>query len=486
MNLASMLDHQARRRPDHPAIMEGGRVVTHRALAVRVRRWAGHLLDSGFLPGDVVAVALRDTADHLVANWAVARMGGIILPVDHRWSAYEKRNVAEGFGAAATLVEAEEGGGLAVDERFRAEADAADADGTFPEDASAPMALCLSSGTTGTPKGPALTHDQMRARWMTQFVSLGFTEHDRYLSATPLYFGGGRSFSMSAIWCGATAVMYPPPYDPRGLVEAARETGATTTLLVPTILRRLLAEAAAAAPLFPGLRLLLSTGAVLHESERRNVMQNLCPFFVNYYGSTEGGGVSILTPDHGQEAAGSVGRVVFGTDVQIVDGDHEEVPAEETGRIRYRGPGVATEFFREPESGAFRDGWFYPGDLGKFDRNGFLHLAGRDRETIDRGGVTVYPADVEAVLLAHPEVADAAVVGVPSAELGEEIAACVVGAASVDELMAHCRSGLAPYKVPRQILRVENLPRNALGKIRKADLAERFSRVRSAGPDDPS
>lgn len=469
-----MLDHQARRKANHPAIVEGGRVVTHRALAFRVRRWARHLLDSGFVPGDVLAVGLRDTADHLTANWAIARMGGTILPVDHRWSASEKRNVVEGFGAAATLVEVGESDGIVVDEEFRAAADSAPADGAFPDDASAPLVLSLSSGSTGTPKGPALTHDQMRARWATQFVSLGFTEHDRYLSATPLYFGGGRSFSMSAIWCGATVVMFPPPYDARELIEAARKTGATTTLLVPAILRRLLAEAAGAAPLFPGLRLLLSTGAVLHESERRSVMQSLCPSFVNYYGSTEGGGVSILTRDHGPAAAGSVGRVVFGTDVQIVDGDHEEAPAEETGRIRYRGPGVATEFFREPESGAFRDGWFYPGDLGKFDRNGFLHLAGRDGETINRGGVTVYPADVEAVLLTHPGVADAAVVAVPSPEFGEEIAACVVGAVSVDELMAHCRSRLAPYKVPRQILRVENLPRNALGKIRKADLAERF------------
>ena len=486
MNLASMLDHQARRKPDHPAIMEGGRGVTHRALAFRVRRWARHFLDSGFVPGDVVAVGLRDTADHLIANWAVARMGGIILPVDHRWSASEKRNVVEGFGAAAMLVEADESDGIAVDEGFRAAADSAPADGTFPDDASAPLVLSLSSGTTGTPKGPALTHDQMRARWTTQFVSLGLTEHDRYLSATPLYFGGGRSLAMSAIWCGATVVMFPPPYDARSLIGAIRESGATTTLLVPAILRRLMTEAAGDGPLFSGLRLLLSTGAVLHENERREVMQRLCPSFVNYYGSTEGGGISILTADHGRQAPGSVGRVVFGTEVQVVDGDHNEVPDGETGRIRYRGPGVATEFFRDPESGASRNGWFYPGDLGRFDRDGFLHLAGRDGETINRGSVTVYPADVEAVLLAHSGVADAAVIGVPSLEFGEEIAACVVGTASVDELMAHCRDGLAPYKVPRQILQVEELPRNALGKIRSADLAKRFSRVRSAGRDERS
>ncbi|MFT5485411.1 MAG: acyl-CoA synthetase (AMP-forming)/AMP-acid ligase II [Paracoccaceae bacterium] len=473
-NIASMLDHQARRKPGHPAIIEGEVMLTHEALARRVRLWAAHLTTLGMKQGDVIGVALRDSADHIVANLAVARMGGIILPIDHRWTALEKGNVIGGFRAGYVLAEAGDAldGAIALDDAFKAAAEQEDPDGDFPEDEKLPMVLSLSSGTTGTPKGPALNHRQMRSRWVTQFVSLGFTEHDRYLSATPLYFGGGRSFTMSATWAGGTVIMCPPPYGPQELIEAARASRATTTLLVPTILRRLLAEGQGDGLLFPDLRLLLCTGAILHEDERTEVMQRLCPSFINYYGSTEGGGVSILSPQHGGQAAGSVGQAVFNTRVQIVDDAHEPVGAGEIGRIRYRGPGVASGFFNDPEANkeTYHEGWFYPGDLGRLDENGYLYLSGRSKEVIIRGGANIYPAEIEEVLLSHPGVNDAAVIGWPSPEMGEEIAAFVTGDGSIDELMAHCREKLASYKCPKQIFPLDSLPKSDLGKVRKLDL----------------
>lgn len=477
-NIASMLDHQARRKPGHPAIIEGDVVTTHADLARRVRQWAAQLIAKGMKPGDVIGVALKDSADHIVINLAVARMGGIILPVDHRWTQSEKANVVGGFGARHVVTEPGDAvdGAIALDDDFRASAAQKDPDRAFPEDEKLPMVLSLSSGTTGTPKGPALNHRQMRSRWVTQFVSLGFTEHDRYLSATPLYFGGGRSFTMSAIWAGGTVIMYPPPYSPQDLIAAARDSEATTTLLVPTILRRLLAEGQAEGGgdglLFPGLRLLLCTGAILHEDERAQVMRRLCPSFINYYGSTEGGGVSILSPQHGPEAAGSVGQAVFNTRVQVVDDGHVPVKTGDIGRIRYRGPGVASGFFNDPEADreAYHDGWFYPGDLGRLDENGYLFLAGRSKEVIIRGGANIYPAEIEAVLLSHPDVSDAAVIGWPSPEMGEEIAAFVTGTGAVDELMAYCREKLAAYKCPKRIFMLESLPKSELGKVQKLDL----------------
>ena len=475
-NIASMLDHQAQRKPGHPAIVEGGSVLTHGELAPKVRHWAAHLMSLGLKQGDVIGVALRDTADHIVMNLAVARMGGIILPIDHRWADAEKDNVINGFGAAAVIAETGNTGPSTVllDDGFKTAALADDPDRGFAEDEKIPMVLSLSSGTTGMPKGPALSHRQMRARWITQFVSLGFTENDRYLSATPLYFGGGRSFTMSAAWCGATVVMFPPPYGPQDLIQAARESGATTTLLVPTILRRLLAEPDRGDLLFPDLRLLLCTGAILHEEERAAVMARLCPAFINYYGSTEGGGVSILSPQHGPEASGSVGQAVFNTRVEIVDTDHRPVATGGTGQIRYRGPGVASGFYNDSEADrdAYRDGWFYPGDLGRLDANGYLFLAGRSTETIIRGGANIYPAEIEAVLLSHSDVSDAAVIGLPSPEMGEKIAAFVTGSAVEADLMRHCAAHLAPYKLPKSIFRVENLPKSELGKIRKTALKD--------------
>jgi acyl-CoA synthetase (AMP-forming)/AMP-acid ligase II len=473
-NIASMLDHQARRKPDHPAIIEKGVVLTHADLALKVRRMASHLLDLGVMEGDVVGIALRDSADHIVANMAVARMGGIVAPIDHRWAAAEKSNVADGFGARVVLVEPEDTlpAAVAVNEAFQAAVAAANPDRDFTEDEMLPMVLSLSSGTTGKPKGPALNHRQTRSRWVTQFVSLGFNERDRYLSATPLYFGGGRSFTMSAVWCGATVVMFPPPYGPQDLIKAAHDHEATTTLLVPTILRRLLAEPDTGAHLFPRLRILLSTGAILHEEERKAVMDRLCPSFINYYGSSEGGGVSILTSQHGPEAAGSVGQAVFNTRLEIVDSDHNPVATGETGRIRYRGPGVASAFYKNPEADreAYHDGWFYPGDLGRVDDAGYLFLAGRSKEMINRGGANIYPAEIEAVLLSHPDVADAAVIGWPSPDMGEEIAAFVTGDLSVDDLTGYCGEKLAAYKRPKRIFALETMPKSDLGKIQKEAL----------------
>ena len=350
VNLADMISHQARRRSGHPAIVEADAVITFGELDPLVRRAAAWLMDQGARAGDVVGLALSDSADHLIAHYAVARMGGIILPIDWRWTADEKSRIAEFFGAALVLVEAvgELANGVAVDASWRDQLSAADLVREFPTDGDAPMVLSLSSGTTGRPKGPALSHRQFLARWITQFVTLTFAEHDRYLNAIPLYFGGGRSFSMSALYAGATVIMFPPPYEPEALIEAAARHHATTTLLVPTLLRRLLETTGPAGLAFPSLRLLLSTGAVLHPDERTDVRDRLCPGFINYYGSTEGGGVSVLMPHHPIKKASSVGATVFGVDVEIVDSHGVSVAAGEIGLIRYRGPGIADGFYEQP------------------------------------------------------------------------------------------------------------------------------------------
>ena len=162
----------------------------------------------------------------------------------------------------------------------------------------------------------------------------------------------------------------------------------------------------------------------------------------------------------------------------MVDDGHRPLTAGEVGRIRYRGPAVADGFYRDPEASqdSFRDGWFYPGDLGDFDEEGFLYLKGRAKDMIIRGGVNIYPQEIETTLLNHASVADAAVVGWPSREFDEEVAAFVVLREPVDssELIAACRRRLAPYKVPRQVFVLDELPRNAGGKVLKPDLVKRL------------
>ncbi|MCP5367601.1 MAG: AMP-binding protein [Hyphomicrobiales bacterium] len=481
MNLAAMLAGHARRRPSHPAIIDRGLVLTFGELDPLVRRTAAHLRALGAGPGDVVGVWLDDRAGHLVALQAVPFLGAVLLPLDPRWTAEEAGRVAAFF--AARLVLAEPGRNLdgiacvAVDDAWDAAVAAATPLDRAAPGGDAPVVLSLSSGTTGRPKGPMLSHAQFISRFVIQWATLGFCQQDRYLSATPLYFGAGRGFVMGYLFAGATVILFPPPYEPADLVRAVQAHGATTLLLVPTLLRRLLAMAGGGGRLLGGLRVLLSTGATLHAEERHAVMDRLAANFINYYGSTEGGGVSVLLPGHGAEADGSVGQPVFATDVQVVGGDERPLPAGETGRIRYRGPAVAGAFHNDPEASAaaFRDGWYYPGDLGRLDGDGFLYLTGRAKDVIIRGGVNVYPDEVEQILLAHPAVRDAAVVAWPSPDLGEEVAAFVVApGATAADLAAHCRAHLAPYKVPREIFAVDDLPRTTMDKVAKDQLARRL------------
>lgn len=486
MNLAAPLAHHARSRGEHPAIVHGERVLRYGELDALVRRTAGHLYDLGLAPGEAVALALRDSVDHIVLLMALARAGIVIVPLDWRWTAEEQARVARHFGAAAVLVEPDrprpEGlRCVPLDAAWQAAIARANPERAFPEGADLPLCMSLSSGTTGRPKGPRHLHAHFLARFRVFWVNLGFNAQDRYVSATPLYFGGGRGFAMLVLHMGATLHLFPPPYEPAALCEEIARTRASAVFLVPTLIRRLLALPDEQVAPLKSLRLLLSSGSALHADERREIRRRLCRGFIEYYSSTEGGGVSYLTAEDPPRFDESVGRPVFAVEVQCVDESHRPLPPGEIGRIRYRGPGAATSYWNDPEASreAFHDGWFYPGDLGMQDEHGYLYIKGRAKDMIIRGGINIYPAEVEAVLQSHPAVADSAVVGWPSREFNEEVAAFVIlkERVAAEELRALCRSRLAPYKVPKDVFVVEDFPRNTLGKVIKAQLSGRLPQL---------
>lgn len=478
-NIALALEENARRRGSHPAIIEGARSITYQELDPMVRRIAGVLSDQGVGEGSIIGVCLPDSADHLMINYAIARLGAVILPLDWRWTEAEKANVAAFFKVSLIVVlpaaELAKFSCVPLDEAWHKAVAKRDPDTVCASGGNRGVVLSLSSGTTGRPKGPMMTHAQFTARFVMQWVTLGFNQHDRYLSATPIYFGGGRSFTMGCLYTGSTVIMFPPPYEPEDLIAAVVKYEATTLLLVPTLLRRLLQIPRGNLPLLAGLSRLLSTGAILHADERAAVMAGLNPNFINYYGSTEGGGTSVLLPKHTGVAAASVGEPIYQTQIQIVDEAGTELPTGEAGLIRYQSPGVSDSFYNDPEASAeaFQGGWFYPGDIGRLDEEGLLYLVGRAKDVIIRAGVNIYPAEIEQVLLNHESVADAVAVAWPHAERGEDVAVFVVAKDAVVEqtLLDYCRENLASYKVPRGVFMIDEMPKTALGKIIKADLA---------------
>jgi acyl-CoA synthetase (AMP-forming)/AMP-acid ligase II len=367
---------------------------------------------------------------------------------------------------------------IAMDDDWRLRLSSAALPDAWP-DGDRGLLLSLSSGTTGRPKGPMLTHQQLVYRFYMHWAELGLGSRERYINATPLYFGGGRAFSMSSLYAGSTVVLCPPPYSPAELAAEVQRTQSTVLFLVPTLLRRLLEEDANTLAPLRGLHTLISSGSALTATERHRIRTEICPQFLEYYSSTEGGGVSTLSPDDQLRYEDSVGRPALSVEVQIVDNDNRPVPNNTVGRIRYRGPAVAHGFHADPEASqeAFLEGWFYPGDLGAMNDEGYLFLRGRAKDMIIRGGINIYPQEIEATLLAHPSVADAAVVGWPSREFNEEVAAFVVLRSHADPavLVEWCRQSLAPYKVPRQVFVEQEFPRTSLGKVIKSALSARLS-----------
>jgi acyl-CoA synthetase (AMP-forming)/AMP-acid ligase II len=480
MNISHTLHHHAATRADHPALIRGEERVTYGELDALVSQTSRHLGELGLERGEVVGVALSDSIDHVVIMFALARAGMVMLPLDWRWTAGEQARAAVFF--EARLVLAEPGAEplpqpspvvTTVDIDWHSNVALCPTEDVWPNEGG-PLLMSLSSGTTGAPKGPCLTHEQFWRRFFGHWINLGFNAQDVYISATPLYYGGGRTFAMLLLYSGATVVLFSPPYKPDELCAEIAKRNASSTFLVPTLLRRLLTLDDATLEPMKRMRLVLSSGAALYPEEGKVMRDRICPGLVGYYSSSEGGGVSYMTGKDADLRPDSVGRPVFGVEVQCVDENHAPVDHGQVGKIRYRGPAVASGYHNDAiaSAEAFRDGWYYPGDLGSMDQSGYLSLKGRSKDMIIRGGVNVYPGEIEAFLNAHPAVRESAVVGWPSREFNEEVAAFVILAGEVGpaDLRTHCRKGLAPYKVPKEVFIVDDLPRSALGKVLKAEL----------------
>ena len=467
--IAALLRLHARTRPRQPALVTAGDTVDYRRLDDAVDALCHRLAAAGIRPGHLVGLSLPDDPRHVLALLAIIRIGAVILPLDRRWTRDERLGVVTRFGATFVLSDETDGPGgwIHVGPEWPAPGERFAEPAIDPE---APMVLSLSSGTTGAPKGPRLSHRQLISRFMVYWIDIGLGSRDRFCVATPLYFGGGRAFALSMIYAGGTICLFPPPFDPAELITFVAQTQATAMFLVPTQLRRLLQESPAELA-FPTLRTLVSSGSALYASEAAAVRRSLSPNLYQYYASTEAGGVTLLAPDHAEGHEASVGRPCFGVEVEVVDTADRPVPPETTGRLRYRSPASPADYHVGDTAGSFRDGWFYPGDLAQFDADGFLTLQGRAKDMIIRGGVNIYPSDIEQVLLGMAGVAEAAVTGVPSPDLGEEVAAFVVAPAlTAAEIKAECTTRLARYKVPTYVVFLDALPKNSGGKIVKAAL----------------
>ena len=487
MNIVGIILQLAQRQPHAPALVEAEQELTYAELARLVRGTAQHLISLGVQPGDRVALCLKDGSHHIIAMLAVAWMGGVAVPLDWRAKPAECTRFIKELGVACTLTEPDaallgDKPNFALDAHWHGAVSQAEVcellleDGLLT-DGDRIFMISATSGSTGAPKFTQMTHLQYYFAIAGMFEIMALSGRHRFLCTSPLYYSGGRNSCMAHLLRGDGVVLYPSMFSAGEYVELIRRHQITVAVLVPTTVRQLLA-AAQDTPLLPGLAALFCSGAPIYPEEKRAALRYLSPHFQERYGTSETLAIAVLRPENFADRIDSVGQPHALISVEVVDENDVPLPLGQSGRLRLRGPGVASPLPERTGPTNFHNGWFYPGEIACFDAEGFIFLQGRTSDVMMRSGAKIYPAEIEAVLANHAAVAEAAVLGQRGADNEDVVIACIVARAPVlaGELLAYCRIHLTPHKVPRHIFLLDGLPKNTAGKIDKIALAKTIQR----------
>jgi acyl-CoA synthetase (AMP-forming)/AMP-acid ligase II len=491
--------------PDRTAyrIVDGGSM-TFAQWEAESNRLARSLVGSGVAKGDRVSIYLRaeEALRFMVAYSAVHKAGAVAVPTNTRLTTVELARLLGHAEVRALLTDTElvapareVASGLPSLHDVRVappleddgEAawswgiDKTEDPGTFQVEVDADdlADILYTSGTTGLPKGVAVRHRNVA---LIPGAPKPSYSGQCWLHASPLFTFAGIGFIYNPMQLGMYGV-YQPRFDAGRWLEVVEELRAQFVFLVPSMAQLIVSHPRFAEAELSSIVMCAVGSAPLAPATLRALQERMPEASVsNSYGMTEAGPAFCSMPKgEALKRIGSVGQPVPPLVVRIVDEDGADVAAGEVGEAILRLPGREREYYRDDRAtaGAWRDGWLYSGDLARFDDDGFLYIVGRKKDVIIRGGNNVHAEDVEAVLLEHPAVVEAAVVGVPHRVLGEDVAAVVVlqPAAEVtgEELQRHCAAILADYKVPRRIEVVGELPRNATGKVLKTQLRDRLA-----------
>ncbi len=484
----------ARRHPDRTALHFADRTWSYSELDDAVTRAAGALLDLGLHKGDRVAAYGRNSDAYLLGFLGCARAGLVHVPVNYALTGDELSYLIEQSGSRAALVDpalapelAKVGGGLDVVLPLR---DAADClldrirDGDLPElDVEVAdtdlVQLLYTSGTTSRPKGAMMTHRALVHEYLSCIVSLDLRADDEPLHPMPLYHSAQMHvFLLPYLAVGAVNHLMEAPDVPEILRRVEADTiGAL--FLAPTVWVPLSNHADFASRELGSLRKAFYGASIMPQPVLRRLQKRLPELgFYNCFGQSEIGPLAtVLGPDEHADRPESCGTSVLFVELRVVDDQGREVAAGELGEVVYRSPQLCEGYWDKPEetAAAFTDGWFHSGDLVRADDQGYITVVDRIKDVINTGGVLVASREVEDALYTHPAVAEAAVIGTPDERWIEAITAFVVvkSEVTVAELTEHVRERLAGFKVPKRIVFVDDLPRNASGKLLKRVLRDR-------------
>jgi long-chain acyl-CoA synthetase len=508
LNLAVLLEDSARNVPDRDAVVHGLNRLTYADLDARASQVAAALAARGIGPGDRVALSCPNLPYVPVVYYGILKSGATVVPLNilltEREIAY---HLADSAARAYFCFEAQAQAGRAA---FQATETCehfvlltADPDATSPDPAvetlaefthrqptafaAAPTAetdtavILYTSGTTGQPKGAELTHSNMVHNALLANRLFGLHPHDVHLIVLPLFHSFGQTVQMNAGLATGATLLLLPRFDAAQALELMQAEQVTFFAGVPTMYHALLncddTDRFDLKAIAAGLRLAVSGGAALPVELMRRFEERFEVPILEGYGLSETSPVATFNRVDRPRRPGSIGLPVWGVEVKILNRGGSEAKAGDPGEIAIRGHNVMKGYFRRPDATAAAiddQGWFSTGDIGVQDDDGYLYVVDRKKDMIIRGGFNVYPRELEEVLLTHPEVSLAAVVGVPHPSHGEEVYAFVVrtpGATLTEaELIAWCRQNMAAYKYPRMVEFRDSLPMTATGKILKREL----------------
>jgi malonyl-CoA/methylmalonyl-CoA synthetase len=493
-NLYSLLRDHFAEHAEQPCIMiPGGQVIHYDDLDATSARIAHALADAGCRSGDRVAVQVEKCWQSLALYLACLRAGLVYLPLN---TAYQRSELAYFFGDAEprVIVCASKRAALVAELRpeatvFTLSGDegtllerARDQPPTFDAVLSAPddlAAILYTSGTTGRAKGAMLTHRNLASNALTLVDSWGFTRGDVLLHALPIYHVHGLFIACHCVLLSGSRMLWLPRFDAEQVIELLPH--ATVMMGVPTFYSRLLQDSGFGAANCRTLRLFISGSAPLLPETFNDFQARTGHTILERYGMTETG-MNTSNPLDGERICGSVGLPLPGVALRIVDDDGKPCAAGTIGGIEVKGPNVFAGYWRMPEKTTEEfaaDGFFKTGDLGELLPNKYVKIVGRAKDLIISGGLNVYPKEIEEQIDALPGVAESAVIGVPDADFGEAVTAIVVAKAghapNEAEIIAALKAQIANFKVPKRVHIVDELPRNAMGKVEKGALRKRYS-----------
>ena len=491
LNLASIVVDSATRAPAASAVRLGELSLAYAELDDRSARLATLLRERGLESGDRVGVMLPNVPEFPIAYYGVLRAGGVVVPMNVLLKRREIAFYLEDSGAGLLLAwhgfaaEARDGAADAGAELVEVDPESFAALLAEPEpspeladtDAEDTAVILYTSGTTGKPKGAELTHFNLsRNADIASRTTCVISEGDIVLGTLPLFHSFGQTVSMNAsLRVGATLTLVPR-FDPGEALATMARDRVTHFYGVPTMYGALLHHSGREDHDTSALRTCITGGASMPVEVLRGFEEAFGCVVLEGYGLSETSPVASSNHPNMERKPGSIGTPLEEVEMKVVDENDEEVPQGEVGEIVIRGHNIMKGYWQRPEATAeaMRGGWFHSGDMARVDEDGYFFIVDRKKDLIIRGGYNVFPREVEEILYEHPKIREAAVLGVPHDQLGEEVGAAVVlhdgEQLAPEEVSEYVKERIAAYKYPRAVWFLDDLPKGPTGKILKREI----------------